>query len=70
MYAPEVSTERARLERDLADARSALARSEDLLARPGFAEKAPAAVVAKERARLEERRAQVRLLEAEIGRLG
>ncbi len=64
------AAERARLERDLSDARAALARSEELLARPGFAEKAPAAVVNKERARLEERRAQVRLLEEGLGRTG
>jgi len=65
----DVAAERARLERELADAREALRRSEELLARPGFAEKAPKAVVEKERARLEERRAQVRLLEEELGRL-
>ncbi len=63
------AAERERLERALADARGSLARSEELLARPSFAEKAPAAVVDKERARLEERRAQVRLLEEEIARL-
>ncbi|MBU6424529.1 MAG: hypothetical protein KGQ88_10875, partial [Chloroflexi bacterium] len=34
-----------------------------------FAAKAPAAVVDKERARLEERRAHVRLLEEELGRI-
>ncbi|HET7699664.1 MAG TPA: valine--tRNA ligase [Candidatus Limnocylindria bacterium] len=60
---------RARLERDLAEARDALARSRELLARPGFAEKAPAAVIANERAKLAEREERVRLLEAEIARL-
>ncbi|MDE3194102.1 MAG: class I tRNA ligase family protein, partial [Chloroflexota bacterium] len=64
------AAERARLEGELADARAALARSEELLARPGFAEKAPKAVVEKERARLEERRAQVRLVEDQLARSG
>ncbi|MDE3103499.1 MAG: class I tRNA ligase family protein, partial [Chloroflexota bacterium] len=63
------AAERARLVRELADAKAALARSEELLARSGFAAKAPAAVVDKERARLEERRAHVRLLEEELGRI-
>jgi valyl-tRNA synthetase len=62
------AAERARLERELAEAREALRRSEELLARPGFADKAPAQVVEKERARLTERRAQVRLLEEEVSR--
>jgi valyl-tRNA synthetase len=63
------AAERARLERELADARAALGRSEDVLAKPGFADKAPKAIVDKERARLEERRAQVALLEEELRRL-
>ena len=57
-----------RVDRELTEARTALARSRDLLARPGFAEHAPPAVVAKERARLEEREERVRLLEAELKR--
>jgi valyl-tRNA synthetase len=66
----DAAGERARIERELAEAREALRRSEELLAKPGFAEKAPKAVVEKERARLEERRAQVRLLDEELRRLG
>jgi len=66
----DAAAERARLEGELAGAGDALRRSEELLARPAFAERAPAEVVAKERARLDERRAQVRLLEEELARLG
>ena len=40
---------RARLEKELAEAKDTLRRSRDLLARPGFAEKAPANVVADEK---------------------
>jgi valyl-tRNA synthetase len=61
--------ERARLERQLEDARQMLHRSRDLLARPGFAEKAPAPVVERERAKLAERAERVRLLEQELARL-
>ncbi|MBM4420123.1 MAG: valine--tRNA ligase [Chloroflexi bacterium] len=57
-----------RVERELAEARTAFARSRELLAKPGFADRAPAAVVAKERERAAEREASVRLLEAELGR--
>ena len=66
----DAAADRARTLRELAEARDALRRSEELLAKPGFAEKAPKAVVEKETARLEERRAQVRLLEEELRRLG
>ena len=66
----DAAAERVRAERELADARAALTRSEELLAKPGFAERAPKQVVEKERARLEERRAQVRLLEEELARPG
>ncbi len=66
----DTGAERARLDGELREARLALARSEELLARPGFTDRAPAAVVEKERARLAERRTQVRLLEEEIARLG
>ncbi|MFN2520600.1 MAG: valine--tRNA ligase [Candidatus Limnocylindria bacterium] len=60
--------EHARLSRELAEARTALGRSRDLLARPGFAGNAPPDVVARERSRLEEREERVRLLEAELDR--
>jgi len=65
----DAAEERARLERELGDARSAAQRSRELLAKPGFAEKAPPAVVAGERARLAEREERVRLLEEELRRL-
>jgi valyl-tRNA synthetase len=59
---------RARLEKELTEAKETLRRSRDLLARPGFAEKAPANVVANERAKLAEREERVRLLEGELSR--
>ena len=62
--------ERARLERELAEARESLGRSRELLAGPGFAERAPQAVVEKERDRLAEREERVRLIEEERTRLG
>jgi valyl-tRNA synthetase len=65
----DAAAERARLERDLAEAREQLRRSEELLGRESFAAKAPPAVVAKERARLAERRERIRLLEEELRRL-
>jgi valyl-tRNA synthetase len=58
--------ERARLEREVEEARQLLTRSRDLLAKPGFAEKAPKDVVAKEEAKLHERAERVRLLETEL----
>jgi valyl-tRNA synthetase len=61
--------QRARLEKELADARASLARSRELLARPGFAEKAPPAVVESEKAKLAEREERVRLLDEELRRL-
>jgi valyl-tRNA synthetase len=61
---------RARLERELADAREQLRRSRELLARESFTAKAPPAVIAKERARLAEREAQARKLEEDLRRLG
>jgi valyl-tRNA synthetase len=59
---------RARLAKELAEAKETLRRSRDLLARPGFAEKAPANVVANEKAKLAEREERVRLLDEELSR--
>jgi valyl-tRNA synthetase len=59
---------RARLEKELAEARDLLVRTRELLARPGFAEKAPPSVVANEKAKLAEREGRVRLLEEELRR--
>jgi len=58
--------ERARLERELQEAKEMLERSRKLLAKPGFADKAPAEVVAKEKAKLKEREDRLKLLEAEL----
>jgi valyl-tRNA synthetase len=58
--------ESARLEREVEDARQMLQRSQELLARPGFADKAPKEVVEKEKTKLREREKRVRLLEAEL----
>ena len=58
--------DRERLARELAEAKSALARSQALLG-SDFASKAPPPVIAKERAKLAEREATVAALEAEFG---
>jgi valyl-tRNA synthetase len=64
----DAADERSRLERELEEAQRMLERSRELLAKPGFAEKAPADVVAKERAKLKEREERLKLLEAELRR--
>jgi valyl-tRNA synthetase len=56
----------ARLARDVEEARQLVQRSRDLLAKPGFADKAPQEVVEKERAKLKEREDRLKLLEAEL----
>ncbi|MGI8877781.1 MAG: hypothetical protein ACR2G8_04125, partial [Candidatus Limnocylindria bacterium] len=65
----DLVAERARLTRDLADARALLDRSRELLAKPGFADRAPKDVVEKERARLAEREERVRMLDEALRRL-
>ena len=62
--------ERARLGRELEEARQVLTRSRELLAKPGFADKAPKDVVEKERARLKEREDRLTLLETELQKRG
>ena len=47
-----------------------LQRSRELLAKPGFADKAPKEVVEKEKTKLKEREDRVRLLEAELKKRG
>jgi valyl-tRNA synthetase len=64
----DAADERFRLERELEEAQRMLERSRELLAKPGFAEKAPADVVLKERAKLKEREERLRLLDAELRR--
>ena len=56
----------ARLQKDLEEARVMLQRSRELLAKPGFADKAPKEVVEKEKTKLREREERVKLLEAEL----
>jgi valyl-tRNA synthetase len=62
--------EKARLDRELEEAREMVKRSRELLAKPGFADKAPKDVVDKERARLKEREERLKLLEAERRKRG
>jgi len=62
--------ERARLERELQEATQMLNRSRDLLAKPGFADKAPKEVVEKEKTKLKEREERMKLLEAELKKRG
>ena len=62
--------QRARLGRELEEARQVLTRSRELLAKPGFADKAPKDVVEKERARLKEREDRLKLLETELKKRG
>ena len=64
----DVSEHRARLEKELIEARDLLQRTRELLAKPGFTEKAPPSVVANEQAKLAEREERVRLLERELGK--
>jgi valyl-tRNA synthetase len=65
----DAKQERARIERDLAEARDLLNRSKELLAKPGFTDKAPEDIVNKERAKLKERESRVQVLEAELKKL-
>src|SRR5207237_5970116 len=65
----DASEHRARLEKELAEALDLLRRTRELLARPGFSEKAPPSVVASEKAKLAEREERVRLLGEELRRL-
>ncbi len=62
----DAGKERERLAREIAETKAALERSRGLLDRPGFADRAPRDVVAKERARLAEREERLGLLEQEI----
>ena len=65
----DLTAERERLARELAEAEATLGRAEQLLANPRFVERAPAAVVAKERERARaarERVAQVKERQAAL----
>ncbi len=65
----DVAEHRARIERELLEAKDLLRRSRELLARPGFVEKAPSSVVDNEKAKLAEREERARLLEGELKRV-
>ena len=65
----DVAAEVARLDRQRAKVSADLDRSEAKLANPGFRDRAPAEVVAKERSRTEEWRTLLRELEQQIARL-
>jgi valyl-tRNA synthetase len=57
---------RARLERELEEAKQMLKRSQELLAKSGFADKAPKEVVEKEQTKLKEREERVKVLDTEL----
>jgi valyl-tRNA synthetase len=65
----DIEAERARLAKELSAARAELARAEGTLARPGFLEKAPPAVVENERKRLSAAQEKVARLEARLAAL-
>ncbi|MCL5256170.1 MAG: class I tRNA ligase family protein [Chloroflexi bacterium] len=65
----DVAAELSRLSRELEETRNAIARSEELLARPGFVDRAPANVVDKEKQKLETNREKARRLEERIDSL-
>ena len=68
--AADVSAERERLTRAVADAEALLAAAEAKLGNPQFVERAPAAVVEKERARAAESAARLAKLRAQLEDLG
>ena len=67
--AADAAENRERLEAEQAEAQSQIARLEALLARSGFVEKAPAAVVERERGRLQEQRDRLAKVEAHLAQL-
>ncbi len=66
----DLAAERPRLEKAMAETRDLLARSRSKLASVGFAEKAPAAVVAKERAKADEFASRLDKLSSQLAELG
>jgi valyl-tRNA synthetase len=66
----DVEAERARLQRELADTQAQIARLEQLLAKPGFAEKAPPHLVEAERDKLEKSRSRLQAIEEQLRGLG
>ena len=68
--AADAAENRERLEAEQAEAQQQVARLETLLARSGFVEKAPAAVVERERGRLQEQRDRLAKVAARLAQLG
>jgi valyl-tRNA synthetase len=62
--------ERARLAKEIARVQSEIKKAEAKLANPSFVDKAPAAVVQQEQARLADFAAMLQKLEAQHARLG
>ena len=67
--AADAAENRERLEAEQAEAQQQVARLEALLARTGFVEKAPVAVVERERGRLQEQRDRLAKVEARLAQL-
>ena len=67
--AADAAENRERLEAEQAEAQQQVARLEALLARTGFVEKAPAAVVERERGRLQEQHDRLAKVEARLAQL-
>ena len=67
--AADAAESRERLEAEQTEAQQQVARLEELLARSGFVEKAPAAVVERERGRLQEQRDRLAKVEARLAQL-
>jgi len=65
----DATADRARLEKELAEAQALLERSRGLIADPSFTKRAPAHVVEKTKAALAEREAAVASLQAELAKL-
>ena len=66
----DLDAERARIEKEIADAQQYLQRLQGKLTNAGFRTKAPAEVVAKEEAKARETEARIDALGAELGQLG
>jgi valyl-tRNA synthetase len=66
----DLDAERQRLTKEIKETEEAIARSEGLLSREGFRDKAPAQVVAREEERLADHRVRVEKLQARLKTLG
>jgi valyl-tRNA synthetase len=70
VVAIDKDAERARLSKEIARIRNEIAKAQSKLANPGFVDRAPAAVVQQEQARLADFAAMLQKLEAQHARLG